>query len=103
MKKNVCHTILSFILLFSIGAACISENVLVYEKEKYELEDTLEELGKEKASSDYELGGINSASYAQFQFSGLHLISAHYHNVPFSFNSHSVEKYILHCSLKLFC
>lgn len=101
MKKRNIY-IISIILLISIGASCTSNSALIGEKECSELENSVEEFKEGKSIFGFTLE-TNFFGLSRNPF----LVFRSFTHSNYSFNSASIysgtiEKYLLHCSLKLY-
>ncbi|MEQ8360132.1 MAG: hypothetical protein RH860_11640 [Cytophagales bacterium] len=101
MKSLFIH-ILSFGLLIAVGYSSLSNDSFIGEKEKYEIEDSLEEFKEGKALLDLlsEIKRIQNAAWI-IRLNDPNTSIIHWDNLRTHIASGSPPKYILNCSLSL--
>lgn len=101
MKGSTLY-IVSYILLLAIGFSCLTNDHLLGEKERYEIEDSLEELKEGKSFHDL-LDGLHNSHKSDWKLlpteRSLHR-NGHISTFPL-LSAQPGGKYILYCSLKL--
>lgn len=103
MKILFIH-IISFSLILAIGYSSFSNDSLIGEKGKYEIEDSLEEFKEGKTLIDliFELKRIQNSGWIT-QINNPKTSIIHWDIMRTHIASGSPLKYILNCSLKLNC
>lgn len=100
MKTQFLHIVAVFLLL-SVGALCIVDSNFLGEKERLEMEDSVEEI-KEGKSAQHTFAGMRGASEQTiFAFVPVLLARMGRSSAFHQPNEGTLEKYLLYCSLKL--
>ncbi|WP_436515594.1 hypothetical protein [Ekhidna sp. To15] len=103
MKNLILHTV-AIILLLAVGSSSLTYDHLLGEKERYEIEDSLEELKEGKPFHDL-LYGLNDAHPSEWELllTEWSLLGNNNCNSSHTLLQQAEGKYILYCNLKLCC